>query len=117
MRNLVGVVAVLACVALLAGGTASSRSGVSRGAPLIVGVAEDAPSFPQDGGAAIWADERSLGLAENRITVPWNPAAPTTIGTQAFLDRSLPVAAQNGISVVLDVYPSTATVLSSSAAA
>lgn len=114
MKNLLGVVAVLACVALLAGGTASSRSGVSRAAPLIVGVAEDAPSFPQDGSAAIWADERNLGLTENRVTVPWNPADPATIQNQVYLDRSLPVAAANGISVVLDVYPSTATGLSAS---
>jgi hypothetical protein len=44
-------------------------------------------------------------MVENRITVRWNPADPTTIQDQEFLDRSLPVAAQAGMRIVFDVYP------------
>lgn len=69
------------------------------------GVAEDATKYADDGGASLYPRIRSLGMVENRMTVPWNPADPTSIPEQAFLDRSLPVAAQAGMRIVLDVYP------------
>jgi hypothetical protein len=69
------------------------------------GAADDAPKYAQDGGAWLDGQLAALGMGENRITVRWDPAQPTMIQDQAFLDRSLPVAASRGIRIVLDVYP------------
>jgi hypothetical protein len=69
------------------------------------GVAEDATKYADDGGASLYPRLRELGMVENRVTVRWNPADPTTIQEQGFLDRALPVAERAGIRVVLDVYP------------
>jgi hypothetical protein len=90
--------AVVACalVALVAA--------LQAGAGVGFGAAEDGTKYADDGGA--WLDGRLLaaGLTENRITVRWDPAQPTTIQEKAFLDRSLPVSAAQGVRVVLDVY-------------
>ena len=40
------------------------------------------------------------------MTVHWNPADPTTIQEQGFLDRALPAAAAAGIRIIFAVYPS-----------
>jgi hypothetical protein len=68
------------------------------------GVAEDLTKYAEDGGAALYPRIRSLGMVENRFTVRWNPADPTTIQERGFLDRSLPAAARAGVRVVFDVY-------------
>jgi hypothetical protein len=75
----------------------------SRAAAPRFGVAEDATKYADDGGASLYPRIRSLGMVENRITARWNPADPTTIQEQGFLDRSLPAAGQAGMRVVLDV--------------
>ena len=69
------------------------------------GVAEDLTKYADDGGASLYPRIRSLGMVENRFTVRWSPADPTAIQEQGFLDRALPVAAQAGIRIVFDVYP------------
>jgi hypothetical protein len=50
-------------------------------------------------------------MSENRVTVLWDPANPTTIADQAFLDRSVPQAVAHGIDLVLDIYPAKARAL------
>lgn len=69
------------------------------------GAAEDMTKYADDGGASLYPRMRSLGMVENRFTVRWNPADPTTIQERGFLDRSLPAAARAGVRVVFDVYP------------
>ena len=44
-------------------------------------------------------------MTENRIAVFWDPARPTTIVDQAFLDRSIPQAMARGIEVIFAIYP------------
>ena len=44
-------------------------------------------------------------MTENRVAVTWDPANPTTITEQAFLDRSIPKAVAHGIDVVFAIYP------------
>lgn len=68
------------------------------------GVAEDATKYASDGGVSLYRQIRALGMVEDRISVRWNPADPTTIQDRAFLDRTLPVAAREGVRVVFDVY-------------
>ena len=68
------------------------------------GVAEDVTKYADDGGASLYPRIKALGMVENRFTVRWNPADPTTIQEQGFLDRSLPAAARAGMRIVFDVY-------------
>jgi hypothetical protein len=68
------------------------------------GVTEDVTKYAEDGGASLYPRIKALGMVENRFTVRWNPADPTTIQEQGFLDRSLPAAARAGMRIVFDVY-------------
>ena len=90
--------AALACAlaALAFAGAASSTT---------FGVADDAGKYADDSGASFFSTLNDLGMTENRIAVFWDPANPTTIVDQAFLDRSIPQATQRGIEVVFAIYP------------
>jgi hypothetical protein len=69
------------------------------------GVADDAGKYAEDRGAHFFTMLTDLGMTENRIAVFWDPANPTTIVDQAFLDRSMPQAMQRGIEVIFAIYP------------
>ena len=82
---------------------ACSGSG-SREATPRFGVAEDATKYAEDGDASFYLRLRSLRMVENRIAVRWNPAEPTEILEQKFLDRAVPLATQLDIRLVFDVF-------------
>ena len=92
------ITAVLAsaCAALALAGAASSTT---------FGVADDAGKYSEDQGAGFFHMLTDLGMTENRMAVFWDPANPTTIVDQAFLDRSIPNAMRRGIEVIFAVYP------------
>jgi hypothetical protein len=90
--------AALAAIATAAGGSV-------RTTPPIIGVADDAPKYADDGGAALWTDLADLGMREDRISVDFDPSEPRIIQEKAFLDRSISRAAAAGIDVVFSVYP------------
>jgi hypothetical protein len=104
-KSCMGVVAVALATAFLA--TATAGGGAQRATTPIVGVADDAPKYADDGGTAMWAQLVELGMREARISVDFDPSDPTTIQEKAFLDRSIPKADAAGIEVVLSVYPHT----------
>jgi hypothetical protein len=83
---------VLSC--LVAGG---ARAG------LDVGVTEDAGKT--DGGAAFFTTLADVGLTVNRVSVNWDPAAPTTIPGEAELAAWLPQAQVSGTRIVFAVAP------------
>jgi hypothetical protein len=85
-----------ACAALALAGSASSTT---------VGVADDAGKYAEDGGAGFFNMLTDLGMTENRIAVFWDPANPTTIVDQAFLDRAIPQAMRRGLEVMFAIYP------------
>jgi hypothetical protein len=95
MRRLSAVLAC-ACAALAFAGAASSTT---------FGVADDAGKYAEDGGAQFFNMLTELGMTENRIAVFWDPASPTTIVDQAFLDRSIPQAMRRGIDIIFAIYP------------
>jgi hypothetical protein len=95
MRRISAVLAC-ACAALALAGGASSTT---------FGVADDAGKYAEDGGAGFFTMLTDLGMTENRIAVFWDPANPTTIVDQAFLDRSIPEAMRRGIDVMFAIYP------------
>ena len=74
------VTAALACL-LSALALTGSAAGVTYG------VADDTGKYADDGGAAFFTSLRNVGMTENRMAVMWDPAHPTTITEQAFLDR------------------------------
>jgi hypothetical protein len=80
----------------------------SAASSTVFGVADDAGKYANDGGASFFATLNDLGMTENRVTVPWDPANPTTIADQAFLDRSIPKAFARGIDIVFAIYPAKA---------
>jgi hypothetical protein len=90
--------AALACAlgALAFAGAASSTT---------FGVADDAGKYADDGGATFFSTLNDLGMTENRMAVFWDPANPTTIVDQAFLDRAVPQATRRGIEVMFAIYP------------
>jgi hypothetical protein len=82
--------------------------GAAWGASPRFGVAEDMTKYADDGGASLYPRIHGVGMTENRITVRWNPTAPTTIQERGFLDRALPVASRAGMRIVFDVMPAEA---------
>jgi len=93
--------AAFACLGTAAGAGSSARG---QGGS-IVGVADDAPKYADDGGAAIYAQLRELGMREVRVVVDFDPSQPKRIQEKAFLDRSVSKAVAAGIDVVFSVYP------------
>ncbi|HSX22625.1 MAG TPA: hypothetical protein VLE97_07640 [Gaiellaceae bacterium] len=92
-------------VALVATGAACAAPGKPAKLPPIGwGVADDASKYADDGGA--WFDSMLAGanLTENRWTLAWNPASPTTITELPFVQRAAPVSQKLGIHVVLALY-------------
>lgn len=91
--------AALACAVLtLALSSAASADNT------IFGVADDTGKYA-DNPATFFDSMRDVGLTENRMTVLWDPANPTSIVETGFLARSLPVAQAKGVAIVFAVYP------------
>src|SRR5919201_1019277 len=92
-----------AAAALACGFAALALAGAASGTTF--GVADDAGKYADDSGAGFFAMLNDLGMTENRMAVFWDPAKPTTIVDQAFLDRAVPQATQHGIAVMFAIYP------------
>jgi hypothetical protein len=72
-----------------------------------VGVVDDYGIAPEN---APWFFDSlaELGMRENRISIPWDPEAPTTIHRQQALEFYVPYASVRGIRVIFAVAPATA---------
>jgi hypothetical protein len=104
LRTLIcSVVAVLAL--------ASNASG-----DLQIGVADDLGIYA-DQSAWFFDSLGELGMQENRVSVPFDASAPTTIQHQAALDLYLPLATLRGVRVVFSIAPTKARALTGSPAA
>src|SRR5205814_1155251 len=95
----IAAIASLAAALIFAGAASSTTT---------FGITDDTGKYADDGGAGFFSTLNDLGLNENRVTVLWDPANPTTITDQAFLDRSVPQAAARGVDLVFDIYPAKA---------
>jgi hypothetical protein len=80
---------------------------VGNASALDVGVVDDYGVAPEN---APWFFESlaELGMRENRISIPWDPEAPTTIHRQQALEFYVPYASLRGIRVVFAVAPAKA---------
>jgi hypothetical protein len=54
-----------------------------------------------------------LGMRENRLSIPWDPEAPTTIHRQLALEQYVPLATLRGVRVVFAVSPAKAQAITS----
>ena len=81
-----------------------------------VGVVDDYGVAPANS-PAFFDTLGALGMRENRITITWDPASPTTIDRQQALELYLPLAALRGIRVVFAVVPARANSITSNPAA
>jgi hypothetical protein len=95
MRNAAAALACALAALTFAGATSATT----------FGVADDAGKYADDGGAGFFSMLNDLGMTENRIAVFWDPAHPTTIVDEGFLDRSVPQATRRGIEVIFAIYP------------
>jgi hypothetical protein len=94
--------AILSALALA--GTASAMD---------VGVVDDYGVAPANS-STFFDALGALGMRENRITITWDPAAPTTIEREQALQLYLPLASLRGIRVIFAVTPARADSITSS---
>jgi hypothetical protein len=92
------LIATLAASLTLAGGASAG---------LQIGVADDL-GFHSDLSPWFFDSLGELGMKENRVSVPFDASAPTTIQSQAALDLYVPVATLRGVRVVFSVAPTKA---------
>jgi hypothetical protein len=81
------------------------------------GVADSHPVGLSDDGKYFFGLMNDVGLKQDRITVQWNPARPTTIPRLEALHRTVQQATDHDISIVFSVTQEKARFLSSSAIA
>ncbi|HEV3478693.1 MAG TPA: hypothetical protein VG144_04520 [Gaiellaceae bacterium] len=99
------------CRALVCCLAAAFLAAGSASAEVRIGVADD---LGIHGDQSEWFFDNlgELGMTENRVFVPFDPAEPTTIQNQAALDLYVPLASLRGVRVVFSVAPVTARALS-----
>ncbi len=98
MHRAAALLAVLASALALTGGASAA---------LRVGVADDL-GLGSDQTPWFFDSLGELGMSENRISVSFDAAAPTTIPNRAALDLYIPLATLRGVRVVLSVAPTKA---------
>ncbi|HEV7132956.1 MAG TPA: hypothetical protein VGN27_04380 [Gaiellaceae bacterium] len=106
---LVGMLALGASVAMTASAQTDSAGRVVAAPPINYGVADDTGKYADDGGAWFNSELKGANLVEERWTLSFDPANPTSITELPFLQRSAPRAQADGIHVVLALYGRPAT--------
>jgi hypothetical protein len=97
---------LIAFVALaLAGGSSASSNGTRLGVPFIVGASEDQTLGYDDGGAILYDEMTTHGLGAIRMSVDYEPNAPTTIQQREQLERAIGSAIDRGVRVLLSISP------------
>jgi hypothetical protein len=92
---------VLGCTASSGRAAAVAASAVP---PIAWGVADDMSKYSDDGGDWFYGMLKGANLTENRWTLAWDPANPSTITELPFVQRAAPKAQLAGIHVVLALY-------------
>lgn len=93
MTRLAALTLAAVCAALALVGPAAAE--------LQIGVVEDGVRGAEP---APFLDRMSdVGMSEVRVTVSWDPAAPTTIREQQDIERMLPFAQARGVRVILSI--------------
>lgn len=77
-----------------------------------VGVVDDYGISP-DNSPGFFDSLATLGMRENRLSILWDPAAPTTIPNQSALEQYVALATLRGVRLVLAVAPAKANAITS----
>jgi hypothetical protein len=77
-----------------------------------VGVVDDYGIAP-DNSAGFFDNLAALGMRENRLSIPWDPDAPTTIPNQSALEQYVALATLRGVRIVFAVAPTKANAITS----
>jgi hypothetical protein len=101
------------CRTLISSLAASLALAGTASADVQIGVADDL-GFHADQSSWFFDSLGELGMRENRVSVPFDASAPTTIQHQAALDLYVPLATLRGVRVVFSVAPSKARAISGS---
>jgi hypothetical protein len=83
-------------------------------ADIRVGAADDHPKASPEVAGRFYDAMKDVGLTENRITMIWDSAHPTTIEGQDNLTAAIQDAQADGVRVTLDIYPDRAKALTES---
>ena len=83
-------------------------------ADIRMGVADDHPMASPEVAARFYDEMKDVGLTENRISLLWDSAHPTTIAGQDNLSAAIRDAQADGVRITLDIYPSRAKALTES---
>jgi hypothetical protein len=83
-------------------------------ADIRVGAADDHPKASPEIAGEFYEAMKDVGLTENRITLLWDSAHPTTIESQDNLAAAIQDAQADGVRITLDIYPSRAKALTES---
>ena len=86
----------------------------SATADIRVGAADDHPKSSPEVAGRFYDAMKDVGMTENRITLLWDSAHPTTITGQENLAAAIQAAEADGVRVTLDIYPSKAKALTES---
>lgn len=73
-------------------------------ADIAVGVADSLPVNDSANAKRFFETMNDVGLTENRISIVWNSADPTTIPGKEALDQAVPLAEAHGIRLTFAVY-------------
>jgi len=91
--------------AVLTAFAAALLSGAPSASAADVGANDDSAKHAADGGSALFAEMRAVGLRQTVIGVRFKPSEPLLIQDKELLDRAIPSAVDSGLQVVLAVYP------------
>jgi hypothetical protein len=85
-------------------------------ADISIGAADDHPKTSPEIADRFYNTMADVGLTENRMTIIWDPAQPTTIINRDSIAHAVADAAARGIKVTLAVYPARARTFTESSA-
>ncbi len=86
-------------------------------ADIKVGVSDDHPKTSPEIAQRFFDTMNDVGLTENRITILWDSANPTTIPLREETAHAVEAAAAHGVGVTLSIYPDRARAITESPAA
>jgi hypothetical protein len=101
---MIGRVAARVVGSVLAVGVAAAALAAGAVGALVVGVNDDGGRDPA---LASWLFPTlgAEGLQDDAITLRWDENAPTTVPNESQVERALELAAANGVTVELDLFP------------
>jgi len=83
-------------------------------ADIRIGAADDHPKASPEVAGRFYDAMKDVGLTENRITLLWDSAHPTTIEARDNLAAAIQDAQADGVRITLDIYPGRAKALTES---